>query len=76
MVKVLLMAETLVRRDQELVPVSFGTIEQFPIAKIRPASLEGRVYRVLRQMVPQRCRGALVEQYSHERADSMRVSRS
>ena len=52
MVKVLLMTETLVRRDQKLVPVSFGTIEQFPIAQIRPASLEGRVYPVSRQMVP------------------------
>ena len=76
MAKVLLVAEALIRGDQQLVAVSLRTIEQCSIAQIRPTSLEGRVHRVPGQMVPQRCRGTLIEQYSHERADSMRVSRS
>ena len=76
MTEVLLVAEALIRRDQQFVAVSLRTIEQCSIAQIRPASLEGRIHRVPGQVVPQRCRGTLIEQYSHERADSMRASRS
>ncbi len=44
MAKVLLVAEALIRGDQQLVAVSLRTIEQCSIAQIRPASLEGRVH--------------------------------
>ena len=73
--EVLLMAEILIRRDQELVAVFLRAVEQLPVAQARPASFEGRVNLVPPQVPAEGCRRTLVEQ-DPQAADTCRSRRS
>ena len=44
------MAEILIRRHQELVPIRLRTVEQRTVAKVRPTPLESGIHRVSREM--------------------------
>ena len=62
--EVLLMAKMLIRRHQELVAIRLRLVEQRPVAKVRPPSLEGSIHHVSGQMPAERRRHPLIEQYS------------
>lgn len=64
--QILLIAEALIRSDQELVSIVFGSIQEGAIPQLRPSTFEGRFHNVLRQMTPQRYRSSLIEQDLHE----------
>ena len=74
--QVLLVAEALICRDEELIALLLRSIEQGAIAKLGPSPFKGRVHTVLPQVPTKRHRSSLIEQYLHEATDSARVRSS
>ena len=70
------MTQLLVRGDEQVIALGFGTIQQLPIAERCPPQLESRVDGVLGQTPPQGNRRALVEQETVRRAESRSIALS
>ena len=60
--QVLLVAQVLIGRHKNVVPVSFREVEQFAVVLVRPGPFRQRVHGVLREEIPQRRWRSLIEQ--------------
>ncbi len=58
------MTEILIRRQQDLITIRLGTVEQSTISKVRPSLFEDSIHLVTGQKPAQGRRHALIEQYS------------